>query len=62
MTAGFLEILEAETRRSRNYVSVKNYTLEDLGLDADAIKAEFEPVYGPYRVELPFEEKTLESR
>jgi hypothetical protein len=61
ITADFLEILEAETAKSRDYISVKNYSLEDLGLDADQIREEFAPVYEPYRVTLPIREKTLEG-
>jgi len=45
---GFVEQLEAEAAKSREFVSRHRYTLEEFGLDTDLIRSRFAPVYRRY--------------
>lgn len=44
----FLEILDAETVNSKNYISDNHYSLEDMGQNAQQIKLEFAPSLEAY--------------
>jgi hypothetical protein len=49
----FREVLEEQTRRSRNYRSSHDYSLEEIGLDPELISREFSPVLEIYRPDDP---------
>jgi hypothetical protein len=44
----FIERLEAESAKSREFVSQHRYTLQEFGLDVDLITSRFAPVYRRY--------------
>ena len=44
----FLEILDAETINSKNYISDNHYSLEDMGQNSQQIKLEFAPSLKTY--------------
>jgi hypothetical protein len=56
LTPEYREILAAETARARKHVSGHSYSLEEFGLDADAIETRLADLYERYGWQRPPQE------